>query len=136
MITAFYGVLDTRTLRLAISNAGHPFPVLRRDGRIAEIEICGLPLGARADAAYTEQIIQLQPGDQLVLISDGILEEHNSRREMFGFERMLATIAHADMVDPERALDEIWETVSHFRGAAEQSDDITLVVVQVAIMLA
>jgi serine phosphatase RsbU (regulator of sigma subunit) len=132
MITAFYGVLDTRTLRLAISNAGHPFPVIRREGRITELEICGLPLGARADAIYTEQVIQLQPGDQLVVISDGLLEERNSRRELFGFERMLATIAHADTLDPERALDEIWETVARFRGDAEQSDDITLVVVQVA----
>ncbi|NNJ11856.1 serine/threonine-protein phosphatase [Chloroflexales bacterium ZM16-3] len=132
MITAFYGVLDTRTLRLAISNAGHPFPVLRRDGRISELEICGLPLGARAEAIYIEQIIQLQPGDQLVLISDGLLEEQNSRRELFGFERMLATIANAHSHDPEHTLDDIWQTVARFRGASEQSDDITLVVVQVA----
>ncbi|MBX0328307.1 SpoIIE family protein phosphatase [Oscillochloris sp. ZM17-4] len=132
MITAFYGVLDTRTLRLAISNAGHPFPVLRRDGRISELEICGLPLGARPDARYTEQVIQLQPGDQLVLISDGLLEEQNNRRELFGFDRMLATIANADLCDPEHALDEIWETVARFRDGSEQSDDITLVVVQVA----
>jgi serine phosphatase RsbU (regulator of sigma subunit) len=132
MITAFYGVLDTRTLRLEISNAGHPFPVIRRHGTIEEIEICGLPLGARPDALYTEQTIQLAPGDQLVIISDGIIEERNSRRELFGFERMLATIAQADTVDSERALDEIWQAVTAFRGAAEQSDDITLVVVQVA----
>jgi serine phosphatase RsbU (regulator of sigma subunit) len=132
MITAFYGVLDTRTLRLSISNAGHPFPVIRRDGRISELEICGLPLGARPDALYSEQIIQLQPGDQLVIISDGLVEERNARRELFGFERMLATIAQADGVDSERALDEIWQTVVQFRGDAEQSDDITLVVVQVS----
>jgi serine phosphatase RsbU (regulator of sigma subunit) len=132
LITAFYGVLDTRSLRLAISNAGHPFPMLRRNGRLTEIEICGLPLGARQDAIYTEQMIQLQPGDQLVLISDGLLEEHNARRELFGFERMLATVANADAEDPEQALDEIWETVTQFRGASEQSDDITLVVIQVA----
>lgn len=132
MITAFYGVLDTRSLRLSISNAGHPFPMLRRDGRITELEVCGLPLGAREDAAYTEQTIQLRPGDQLVLISDGLLEEQNARRELFGFERMLATVANAATDDPEHALDEIWETVTRFRGGSEQSDDITLVVVQVS----
>ncbi|MEI7769074.1 MAG: PP2C family protein-serine/threonine phosphatase [Chloroflexales bacterium] len=132
MITAFYGVLDTRTLRLAISNAGHPFPVIRRDGQITELEICGLPLGARPDAVYTEQIIQLQPGDQLVLVSDGLLEERNSRRELFGFERMLAAIAHADPLDPKRALDEIWAAVAKFRGDVEQRDDATLVIVQMA----
>ncbi|NTV62039.1 MAG: PP2C family protein-serine/threonine phosphatase [Oscillochloris sp.] len=132
MITAFYGVLDTRTLRLAISNAGHPYPVLRRDGRLTEIELGGLPLGAREDAYYGEQIIQLQPGDQLVLISDGLLEEQNVHRELFGFERMLATIAHAHPENPDRAMHDIWETVCQFRGDSEQSDDITLVVVQVA----
>ncbi len=132
MITAFYGILDTRTLRLAIFQRGHPFPVLRRAGRISELEVCGLPLGASFEAHYTEQVIQLLPGDQLVLISDGLLEEQNSRRELFGFGRMLATIAHANTGDPERTLDEIWQTVAQFRGAAEQSDDITLVVVQVA----
>lgn len=132
MITAFYGILDMRTLCLSISNAGHPFPVLRRDGQICEIEICGLPLGAREDAVYEEQVVQLQPGDQLVLISDGLLEEHNRRNELFGFERMLSTIAHADARDPRQALHQIWETVSHFRDGGEQSDDITLVVMQIA----
>lgn len=132
MITAFYGILDPQTMRLSISNAGHPFPVLRRNGRISELEIYGLPLGAREDASYTEQDIQLLPGDQLVLISDGVIEEQNEQRELFGFERMLATVAMAHAENPHHALVDIWETVGQFRGQSEQSDDITLVVIQVA----
>ena len=135
MITAFYGVLDTRTLTLQISNAGHPFPVLRRDGRLEELEICGLPLGARPDALYTERSFQLQPGDQLVILSDGLIEEHSPGRELFGFDRLNAAIAAAAEGDPEHALDDIWQTVARFRGASEQSDDITLMVLQVAPVL-
>lgn len=132
MITAFYGVLDTRTLTFQISNAGHPFPVLRRDGRLEELEICGLPLGARPDALYSERSFQLQPGDQLVILSDGLIEEHSPGRELFGFDRLNEAIAAAAEGDPEHALDDIWQTVARFRGSAEQSDDITLVVLQVA----
>jgi len=132
MITAFYGVLDPRALTLQISNAGHPFPMLRRNGQIEEIEICGLPLGARPDALYTETTVQLQPGDQLVILSDGLLEEHNAGRELFGFERLAAAVAAASDTDPEHALDDIWQAVARFRGDTEQSDDITLVVLQIA----
>lgn len=136
MITCFYGVLDTRNLTLTFSNAGHPFPVIRRDGGLEEIEICGLPLGARADAHYFDQTLQLRPGDQFVILSDGVVEERNASREIFGFERLTNTIAAADMTDPQRALDQIWHDVTAFRGATEQSDDITLVVVQIGDVLA
>lgn len=132
LITAFYGVLDTQTLSLHISNAGHPFPMIRRNGKLEEIEICGLPLGARPDALYTNMIVQLQPGDQLILISDGLLEEHNAKREIFGFERLLTAIDRADTSDCQQTLDDIWQAVARFRGSLEQSDDITLVVIQLA----
>jgi serine phosphatase RsbU (regulator of sigma subunit) len=135
MITCFYGVLDTRNLTLTFSNAGHPFPVIRRDGGLEELEICGLPLGARPDAHYVEQTLQLRSGDQFVILSDGLLEERNAARELFGFERLTNTIAAADMRDPQRALDQIWQHVAQFRGETEQSDDITLVVMQVGDLL-
>lgn len=131
-ITAFYGVLDAHTLTLRFSNAGHPFPLLRRGARLEEIEICGMPLGARADALYVEQTVQLEPGDQLFLISDGLIEERDNQRELFGYERLYATIAAADRCNSEQALDALWQAVTRFRGATEQDDDITLVVVQVA----
>jgi serine phosphatase RsbU (regulator of sigma subunit) len=131
MITCFYGILDTQKLTLTFSNAGHPFPVIRRAGGLEEIEICGLPLGARPDAQYVERTLQLFPGDQFVILSDGILEERNAQREIFGFERLTSTIAAADSTDPQRALEQIWQDVAHFRGPIEQSDDITLVVIQI-----
>ncbi|NJN14957.1 MAG: SpoIIE family protein phosphatase [Oscillochloris sp.] len=132
MITAFYGVLDTQNLTLTFSNAGHPFPMLRRNGALHEIEVCGLPLSARADAIYTEHTIQLEPGDQLVLLSDGVIEEQNPQRELFGFDRLIDTISSTVGHDPHQMLARIWDAVRMFRGDSEQSDDITVVVIQVA----
>lgn len=132
MITTFYGVLDTNELTLRFANAGHPYPFIKRNGQLQEIELGGLPLSAHPAATYGEQTVQLQPGDQVFLISDGLLEEHNAGREIFGFERLNMAISAASADDPDRALAQIWQSVAAFRGATEQSDDITLVVIQVA----
>jgi serine phosphatase RsbU (regulator of sigma subunit) len=131
-ITAFYGVLDTSTLALRFSNAGHPYPMLRRGDKITEFEVGGLPLGSLPDAAYFDGTIQLQAGDQLFILSDGLVEERDGNRELFGYERLCEAILAADPSDPERALDQLWRAVRSFRGETEQDDDITLVVIQVA----
>jgi serine phosphatase RsbU (regulator of sigma subunit) len=131
-ITAFYGVLDTSALSLRFSNAGHPYPMLRRGDTIDEFEVGGLPLGALPDAAYFEATIQLRPGDQLFILSDGLVEERDGSRELFGYDRLCDAIHAAHPSDPERALDDLWRAVNGFRGETEQDDDITLVVIQVS----
>lgn len=130
MITAFYGILDTRTLTLRFANAGHPYPVLRRGAQIVEVELNGLPLGGRFDARYDEDEIQLLPGDQLFLLSDGLVEERNGHRELFGYDRLNDAILAADPDEPEHALDDLWRAVTAFREGTDQDDDITLVVIQ------
>ncbi len=132
MITAFYGVLDTRTLTLRFSNAGHPYPILRRNQRLQEFELGGMPLGGRLDSAYGEQIVQLEPGDQLFLLSDGLIEERNRGREMYGYGRLGQAIIAGDPRDPDKALATLWQSVTTFRGDIEQADDITLLVIQAA----
>lgn len=130
MITAFYGVLDTNSLTLRFANAGHPYPILRRGPRLHEIELGGLPLGGRPDTHYGEQSVQLEPGDQLFLLSDGLIEERNGGREMYGYERLCPAILATDPTDPELALEALWQSVVAFRGTTEQADDITVVVLQ------
>jgi serine phosphatase RsbU (regulator of sigma subunit) len=132
MITAFYGILDTRSLTLRFANAGHPYPLLRRGATIEEAEVSGLPLGAMANTVYSQGEIALQAGDQLYVISDGLVEERNRRRELFGYERLYATISAADPLEPERALDDLWRALLRFRDGTDQDDDITLVVIQAA----
>jgi serine phosphatase RsbU (regulator of sigma subunit) len=132
MITAFYGVLDTRSLTLRFSNAGHPYPILRRNNRLQEFELGGMPLGGRIDSQYSELIVQLEPGDQLFLLSDGLIEERNRSREMYGYGRLGQAIIAGDPMDPDKTLATLWQSVTTFRGDIEQGDDITLMVIQAA----
>src|SRR5208337_265285 len=70
-----------------MANAGHLSPYRRGE----EVELnSGLPLGLTADADYGETAIQLEPGDKLTLLSDGVVEAMNPQRELFGFERVRA----------------------------------------------
>lgn len=130
MITAFYGVLDLRTLTLRFSSAGHPYPLLRRGDDLLELELPSLPLGGSPSTRYEEQSLTLQPGDQLFIISDGLIEERNHQRELFGYNRLLPTILASHPSDPEQAVDTLWQTVAQFRGTCDQGDDMTLVVIQ------
>jgi serine phosphatase RsbU (regulator of sigma subunit) len=97
---------------MIISNAGHLSPY--RDGREVELEP-SLPLGVIANSSYTETKFQLNPGDRLVFLSDGVVEATNAEGELFGFERT-QQVSH----EPARY---IAQTAKHFG----QTDDITVV---------
>lgn len=129
-VTAFLGILDPATATLVFATAGHPFPYLRRGDQIHEIGCPSLPLGAKTGLAYQEMTLTLQPGDQVFLLTDGFFETRNAQRELFGFDRLMTLIHQTDPTDPQRALDQIWLAVTEFRGALEQSDDMTAVIIQ------
>jgi serine phosphatase RsbU (regulator of sigma subunit) len=132
LTTAFYGILDTQRMTLRFANAGHPYPMLKRKGQVEDLELVGFPLGSWITASYSERMVQLQPGDQLVLVSDGIVEAMNAQRELFGFERLAETVARCDAATPQACLESIWQAVERFEAGAEQQDDKTIVVLQVA----
>ncbi|HWE87514.1 MAG TPA: PP2C family protein-serine/threonine phosphatase [Terracidiphilus sp.] len=96
---------------LTIANAGHLPPY--RNGEEMEIE-GGLPLGVAMNADYREKQIQLEPGDVLTFLSDGVVEAQSSAKELFGFERT-RKISHG-------TAQEIAEAAQHFG----QQDDITV----------
>lgn len=130
LITAFYGVLDLRSMSLRFASAGHPYPLLRRGDDLLEIELPSLPLGGSPITHYEEQSLTLEPGDQLFVISDGLIEERNIQRELFGYDRLMPGILASDPSDPEQAIEDLWQTVASFCGGIEQGDDMTLVVIQ------
>ncbi|MBN1994872.1 MAG: PP2C family protein-serine/threonine phosphatase [Anaerolineae bacterium] len=132
MITALYGILNTQALTFHFANAGHIYPILKYAQGVRELELNGFPLKAMPNARYQEKAIQLQPGDQLILATDGIIETVNPSREMFGFERLTETIRQSNHTSPEQTLQEIWQAVETFRETAEQLDDITVVVIAVS----
>lgn len=88
----------TRTLLRAAAerlhaNAGHDMPYLRRAvGRVEELRARGMPLGLLPGMSYEEKEVVLQPGDTLLLYSDGLVEAHNPEGEMLGFQRVRGLI--------------------------------------------
>lgn len=78
--TLGYAVLDLRRRRLTYANAGLPFPLLCRRGRTHRIEQSGLPLGLFDEAGYDEQEVELEPGDLVLVFTDGLVDSLENRR--------------------------------------------------------
>jgi sigma-B regulation protein RsbU (phosphoserine phosphatase) len=127
--TAFLAELDLATLELAYVNAGHVPPVLlRTSGRVERLEAGGLPLGIKADAAFESGQVQLERGDLLAILTDGVTEAENERDEEFGEARLLRLFERPAQASAAAALKEIMSAVDAFVGGERQHDDITALV--------
>ena len=128
-VTCLAALLDSRTGRLQYANAGHDLPYVRHSAGVSELRATGMPLGLMPDMSYEEKEITLQPGESILLYSDGLVEAHSPQREMFGFPRMQRYVgAH-----PEGAalIDSLLAELEQFTGEEwEQEDDITLLTLQ------
>ena len=125
-ITCFYAILDPERGNLTYANAGHDLPYVRRsDGGCEELRARGMPLGLMPGMAYEENEIVLEPKDNALLYSDGLVEAHDPKGEMFGFPRLRALVAkHGEEVSLG---DLLLEELHSFVGEGwEQEDDITL----------
>jgi len=124
-VTCFYGVLDPSSGTFIYANAGHDLPYLHRDGEAEELRARGMPLGLMPGMGYEEKETTLHSGEAALLYSDGLVEAHDPKGEMFGFPRLQGLIAeHGE----ERSLgDFLLEELYSFVGEGwEQEDDITL----------
>jgi predicted ester cyclase len=126
-VTCFYGVLDPKSGRLVYANAGHDLPCERHDGGVEELRARGMPLGLMTDMSYEEKETTLVPGDSILFYSDGLIEAHNSEREMFGSHRLRTLMA--EHPTGEKSLTTLLlEELERFTGEErEQEDDITLI---------
>ncbi|MFZ0322553.1 MAG: SpoIIE family protein phosphatase [Actinomycetes bacterium] len=126
-VTCLAMVLDPPTGAVEFANAGHNLPYVRgADGTVRELHATGMPLGLMPGMTYEQSSAVIAPGEQLLLYSDGLTEQHNAAGEMFGFGRTEALVARA------RAGDELTDLciseLAAFTGPeVEQEDDITLV---------
>ena len=128
--TMAYAVLSPDG-RLLVANAGHnPTFILARDGSLRRLEAGGLPLGPFDMAEYDEEVVQLTPGDAIVLYSDGVTEALNAHGEMFEEDRLLTCLGDAQGLAAEPLLDRLVERVMAFAGHHPQADDITALVVR------
>jgi serine phosphatase RsbU (regulator of sigma subunit)/ketosteroid isomerase-like protein len=125
-VTCFYCILDPESASLSYANAGHDLPYLRRVGGDAEeLRARGMPLGLMPGMSYEQKEIVLGAGEAALFYSDGLVEAHDQRGEMFGFPRLRALVAeHGE----DRSLEDfLMEELYSFVGEGwEQEDDITL----------
>jgi serine phosphatase RsbU (regulator of sigma subunit) len=94
--TAVFGTIEQRspTMRIRLASGGHPYPfVRRRDGEVDEVELGGSLLGAMADVEPCDAVVELGPGDTLVLFTDGVIEARDRDGVMFGTEGMARVLA-------------------------------------------
>jgi predicted ester cyclase len=129
-VTCFYCVLDPESGRVVYANAGHDLPYLRRRGSDAEeLRARGMPLGLMPEMGYEEMDIVLDAGESALFYSDGLVEAHDPKGEMFGFPRLRALVAESGN---ERSLvDVLLEELYSFVGEGwEQEDDITLLTLE------
>jgi serine phosphatase RsbU (regulator of sigma subunit) len=124
-VTCFYCILEPNSASLSYANAGHDLPYLWRGGEAEELRARGMPLGLLPGMEYEEKEVELDAGEGVLFYTDGLVEAHDPKGEMFGFPRLRALIAeHGE----ERALaDFLLEELYSFVGEGwEQEDDITL----------
>jgi serine phosphatase RsbU (regulator of sigma subunit) len=129
--TLFVGILDPATRRLQYVNAGHhPQYALCRRG-LERMESTGLPVGMLSGRGYTTREIQLTQGDMIFFYTDGCVEAENPAGDMFGRERLEATLMSSAAATPDELLHRVEQAVKTFRGSAEPADDDTMMAVRV-----
>lgn len=132
-VTAFAGVLDLETGDVEYSNGGHEAPFLRRaDGTIERLpKQPGMALGVFEDAAFATDRMRLNPGDALLLFTDGVSEATNAADDLFTVRRIEAALVAAESDTSARGLAEgLADDVRVFVGAAPQFDDIAILVIR------
>jgi serine phosphatase RsbU (regulator of sigma subunit) len=128
-VTCFYAILEPGSGSLTYANAGHDLPYLHRNGAAEELRARGMPLGLMPGRDYEEKETILKAGENALFYSDGLVEAHDPKGEMFGFPRLRALIAeHAEERPPGDFLME--ELYSFVGDGWEQEDDITLLTLE------
>lgn len=127
--TAVLAEYDPATRRLSFVNAGHNSPAIRRANSSTErLESGSLPLGITPEATFPSYEVTLQPGDTLVLFTDGVVEAFNAAGEEFSDTRWLNIIRGLPNLNAQQTLQSLMKSVEDFVGATRQSDDITCLV--------
>jgi serine phosphatase RsbU (regulator of sigma subunit) len=132
-VTCLYAILDGESGRLVYANAGHDLPYRRRAGRkggAEELRATGMPLGLLPGMGYEEKEIVLEKGESVLFYSDGLVEAHDPRGEMFGFPRLQGLVG-THRSGGSALISFLLSELARFTGESwEQEDDITLVTLE------
>ena len=130
--TLFYGVYDTETRILNYTNAGHLPPLLITDGKVQTLADGGTVIGLIEDATYNQGSILVPPGSLLLVFSDGITEPENVFGEEFGVDRLRDEVLRERNVPARKLAEDLIDSAERWSGAAEQADDMTVVIARMA----
>jgi len=124
-VTLVCGKADS-TGELEIVNAGHLPPILIKNGMKGELNFAGLPLGMFANTHFTTSRIKLNPGDSLLLFTDGVTETLNEAGAEFGSHGLFDAIDGNGWAEPSALIRKCLASVSEHRGKAERTDDLAV----------
>ena len=128
-VTLVYAVLDVPSRRMIYVNAGHPPPVvLREGGEVEALESGGVPLGMFETPRYFEGFARLEEGDLMVLYTDGIVESSNAHDEHYGHDRLMSTLGSVRTQSSEAICRHVMDDVRSFSFGSQ--DDRTLLVLK------
>jgi anti-sigma regulatory factor (Ser/Thr protein kinase) len=126
-VTCLFAILEPDTGRIVMANAGHNLPYVRTGTGVVELRATGMPLGLMPGIRYEEIDGIIDPGSNVLLYSDGLVEAHDPDQAMYGFPRLREAMTEVDDAGSD-LLDRLLDTLHRFTGADwEQEDDITLV---------
>ncbi len=125
--TIFYGILNVETGEFEYSNGGHNPPFLFSQDKLTELERTkNTALGVIGDMPYGLKKIELKPGDEIIMFTDGVSEAQNVDNEEFGEDRICDVIRDSKGLNPTILSENLFKSLEQFRGKAKQFDDITI----------
>ncbi|HKM81364.1 MAG TPA: SpoIIE family protein phosphatase [Candidatus Acidoferrum sp.] len=128
--TMFFGILDEAG-KLEFINAGHPSPILMRQGRAEEAFTEGsFPVGLVPEAEFATSTLQLEPNDTLFLFSDGVTEAMDPDEQLYGVPRLVGVLQGKTDLPLDEIQKMVLESVENFARGARQADDLTMLVVR------
>jgi sigma-B regulation protein RsbU (phosphoserine phosphatase) len=131
-VTCFYLALETHSGRVTYANGGHNYPLLYEvaSGQVRPLRAQGIVLGIIPEPQFEQLETTIEPGDVLLLYTDGVTEAMNPQRELFGDDQLSAVLRANHHRGPQEIINAVLSAVSEFAAGQPQSDDITMVVVK------
>ena len=131
-VTAFLALYDSKKQSLQYVNCGHNYPFIKRaTGEVIKLETKGIAFGVDNISEVDVKMIDLHPGDFIVMYTDGITEAQNKQEELYTEERLVEIIKASNFDNPEALSNEIISGVEEFTGGADQYDDMTMIVIKI-----
>jgi serine phosphatase RsbU (regulator of sigma subunit) len=128
-VTLLVAVLDPMTHVIVVVNAGHPSPLLLRTSGVVELaasdDVSGLPIGIAEGMAYMSREVRLDPGDRLLVFSDGVTEAMDARGEQF--QEGILTALGVGSSSPVATGEQLLQAVKRHTAGCKQTDDVTVV---------